>query len=117
MTWHDLDSIRDEWPDAEFIEDDTLDELLEVAKLQVTTFAPALADTATVIDGYVVADPDPVPVNYRMAQRVQARNIWNAARVNPEGTTGEGDFVLRPFPLDWHVKQLLRPKRGIPVIG
>jgi hypothetical protein len=27
---------------------------------------------------------------------------------------GEDTFVLRPFPLDWTIKQVLRPKRAIP---
>jgi hypothetical protein len=103
--WHTLDSIRAEWPDAEAIGDATLWEMLEVVKEQVLTFAPALAEGT------------PVPANYRLGQRVQVRNLWNATKVAPDGTVGSDDFVIRPFPLDWHVKAILRPKRGIPVIG
>lgn len=103
--WHNLDSIRAEWPDAEAIPDWSLFALLEVARDQCVAFAPALADDA------------PVPTRYREAQRIQARNVWNAARVAPDGTVGQDDFIIRPFPLDWHVKAILRPKRGIPVIG
>lgn len=102
--WHTVDSIRDEWPDAEHIGDATLHDLLTVARGDVLEFAPALADA------------DPVPDRYRVAQRVHTRNIWNAARVAPDGSTGEGDFILRPHPLDWHVKALLRPRRGIPTV-
>lgn len=98
--WHTLDSVREEWPDAEYIDDVPLWRVLELARTQVLDFAPALVD------------PDIVPDRYRDAQRVQARNIWNAAKVSPDGTVGTDDFVIRPFPLDWHVKQIIRPKRG-----
>jgi hypothetical protein len=103
--WHNLDTIRDaDWPDAEHISDPALWTLLEIVRGQVIEYAPKLA-----------AD-DPVPDNYRYGQEVQAKKTWNAARVDPDGSTGEGDFVLRPYPLDWAVKQILRPKRGKPVV-
>lgn len=98
--WHTLDSIRAEWPDAQYIDDGPLWELLAIAREQVLEFAPVLADDA------------PVPDRYRTAQRVQARNVWNASKVAPDGTVGQDDFVIRPFPLDWHVKQIIRPKRA-----
>lgn len=98
--WHTLDTIRGEWPDAEFIDDGPLWELLTLARGDVLAFAPALAADA------------PVPERYRTAQRVQARNIWNASKVSPDGGIGTDDFVIRPFPLDWHVKQIIRPKRA-----
>jgi hypothetical protein len=99
--WHTLDSIRDEWPDAEAIPDVSLWGLLASAKVQVIAFAPRLDDD------------DPVPANYLEAQRIQARNVWNAASVAPDGSVGSDDFIVRPFPLDWHVRQILRPKRAV----
>jgi hypothetical protein len=102
--WHTLDTLREEWVDAEHIGDATLWELLSVARGDVLEFAPALADG------------DPIPDRFRVAQRMHTRNLWNAARVAPDGATGEGDFVFRPHPLDWHVKALLRPRRGIPTV-
>lgn len=103
--WHNLDTIRDtDWADAEHISDPALWNLLEVCKGQVIRYAPALAADA------------PVPENYRYGQEIQVKNTWNAARVAPDGSTGEGDFVIRPFPLDWAVKQILRPKRGKPTV-
>ncbi|WP_157001436.1 hypothetical protein [Agromyces laixinhei] len=98
--WCTLDSIRDEWPDAETIDDGPLWRLLSLAREQVLAYAPTLAEG------------DPVPERYREAQRVQARNVWNASRVAPDGGIGSDDFVIRPFPLDWHVKQIIRPKRA-----
>jgi hypothetical protein len=103
--WHTLDSIREDWPDGETIPDATLYELLDVVRGQVLDFAPVLAVAA------------PVPARYRLAQRVQVRNTWNAAKVSPAGEFGGDEFVIRPFPLDWHVKQILRPKRGVPVVA
>lgn len=103
--WHTLDSLRREWPDAEYIADATLFELLEVARVQCVAFARALA-----------AD-EGVPVTYCKGQAMQTRNLWNASKVAPDGGVGQDDFIIRPFPLDWHVKAILRPKHGIPVIG
>lgn len=103
--WHTLDSVREDWDDAENIADAALWTLLELAREQVLEFAPILADGAA------------VPLRYREGQRMQARNLATANRVSPDGGIGEGDFVIRPFPLDWHVKQILRPKRAVPVVG
>lgn len=103
--WHTLDTARDEWADATHLGDVTLWELLELARGDVVAFAPALAVDA------------PVPLRYLKGQIMQARNTWNAARVDP-ATGGDGDdtFVIRPFPLDWAIKQKLRPQRGTPVV-
>jgi len=98
--WHTLDSIREEWPDAEYIDDAPLWSLLSLAREDVLEFAPALADDA------------PVPDRYREGQRVHARNVWNASKVSTDGSIGQDDFVIRPHPLDWHVKQIIRPKRA-----
>lgn len=102
--WHTLDSIRGEWPDAEHIGDATLWQLLDVARGDVLAFAP------------VLVDGEPVPERYRLGQRMHTRNMWNAARVAPDGGIGEGEFVFRPHPLDWHVKAVLRPRSGRPVV-
>lgn len=100
--WHTLDSANDEWSDSRSVDDARLFQLLELARQQVVAYAPALAEGAR------------PPINYREGQRMQARNILNSARAE----AGEdGEFVLRPFPLDWMVKQILRPKSGVPVVG
>lgn len=100
--WHTVDSVRLEWTDADSIDDVRLHMLLDLARQQVEAFAPTLD-----------SDERP-PANYRHAQLMQARNLLNAGRAEGEG---EGDFVLRPFPLDWMVKQTLRPKSGVPAVG
>lgn len=104
--WHTVDSARAAgWADAEHLGDVHLHELLEVARHDVLEYAPTLADGA------------PVPSHYRLGQLMQARNLLNAASVDPRtGEDGIGSFAIRPFPLDWQIKQTLRPKRGIPVV-
>jgi len=102
--WHTLDSIREDWPDGEGISDATLWTLLEIVRQQIAEFGTTLTGTAA-LDATVYA------------QRVQVRNTWNAAKVSPAGEFGGDEFVIRPFPLDWHVKQILRPKRGVPVVA
>ena len=72
----------------------------------MVTYAPALNDGQY------------PPLNYRRAQLMQARNLWNAGKVDPStGDQGEGSFILSPVPLDWTVKQVLRPKQGRKPIG
>lgn len=104
--WLSLDAARDSWADAPAADLD-LFETLWVAKQQVIVYAPALDPLL----------PRP-PLNYRKGQAMQARNIWNAAKVDAgSGGFGEGSFVIRPFPLDWMIKQILRPATAIPKVG
>jgi hypothetical protein len=49
---------------------------------------------------------------------MQARNQWNAAKVDPaNGGLGDESFIVTPHPLDWMIKQILRPATAIPVVG
>lgn len=103
--WATLDDARAQWADAQVIPDHVLWELLEIAKHQVIEFAPVLAAGA------------PIPLHYAKGQLMQARNILNSSRVDAgSGGDGEDTFMLRTFPLDWMVKQQLRPSRAIPVV-
>lgn len=120
-TWHTLDSARDEWNDAP-ADDNRLSVLLTVAYQAVAIYAPKFtAEDGTVSLGY--EDPitgvitpvtdTTVPVNYREAQLMQARNHWNSVKVDPSnGAIGDDTFIMKPFPLDWVVKQTIRPQRG-----
>lgn len=107
--WHDIDSARDQWQDAPD-DDEILDEILDVARGQVIAYSPTKK-----ADPIVAPDSSEVPVAYRLAQIRQATNLWTAGSVNPDGGFGDGGtFVMTPHPLDWHVKQIIRPKRGRP---
>lgn len=109
--WHDAESARANWDDAPF-DDEVLDELLEVARGQVIAYSPSKK-----ADPIVAADSVVVPVRYRLAQLRQAQNMWSAQNVDSSGSVGDGgDFSLTPVthPLDWHVKQIIRPKGATP---
>lgn len=108
-TWHTLESARSEWIDAP-LDDDQLNELLEVARDAVLAFAPALDGEVVSDDGYLSVIPDTIPTAYRVAQLMQARNVWNSTKASPTGDFDGGGFSLTTFPLDWQVKQLLRPR-------
>lgn len=102
-TWHDAESVREEWIDAPE-SDELLDELLEVAQQSVVAYAPALP----------ASEDESIPTNYRYAQLQQVKNLWNAGRVDSAGGVGDEGFVFRPHPLDWVIKQILRPRRAVP---
>lgn len=105
--WHTPDTARAQWVDAP-LSDDDLDELLSVAVEQVCAYGPHRD---------VSAESDEVPGNYRRAQLMQARNIWNAAKTDPAGVFGTDEFVIRPYPFDKVIRQLLRPRTGVPRVG
>ena len=107
--WHTAESIREVWIDAEHISDELLAELLEVAQDGVLSYAPAL-----VIDP---ENPNEIPVRYRLAQMMQTRNLWAASQVSTSESAGGETYTITPRPLDWHVKQILRPERGRPRVG
>jgi len=94
--WLTLQWVRDRWRDAPD-SDEALFSVLEVARSQVEAWAPAY-------EGYP-------PINYREAQLMQARNIWNASKTDPSNFgIGDDGMVIRPFPMDWTVKNIIRPK-------
>lgn len=103
--WHTLETARDDWRNAPGY-DAWLYEILWVARENVLAYAPKLAEGQR------------PPINYLRAQIMQARNLWNAGKVDPaSGGEGEDSFIMRPYPLDWMVKQVLRPARAVPVVG
>lgn len=108
MAWligtEDLATVRAYWPTVDEVDPDELVTLLASAQVQCETFAPALA-----------VDAD-VPVNYLKAQAFQARALYRSTVVG-SGDQG-GEFTVTVFPMDWTVKNLLRPRRpGSPAIA
>ena len=105
--WHTVDTARHDWTVGEAsVDDRRLFQLLELAREQIIAYAPALGET------------DPIPERYRAGQLMQAQNLYNAGVVDPAtGVDGSGEtFTLRPYPLDWMVQQVVRPKRAAPVV-
>lgn len=92
------------WPGAE----DYGDELafpLYVALIQCAEFAPQLADNA------------PIPEHHIAAQVLQTRALVRAGVTGTNDQLGGYEQTVTVFPLDWTVKQLLRPHQGRPRFG
>lgn len=119
--WHTAESARDQWADAPTDDGDnpnaSLEELLNAAQSAVLAYAPELDGTYIIDDGYIEQVMAGIPDAYRIAQLMQARNIWNAKKASPAGEFDNGSYGLSSFPLDWAIRQLLRPKRGRPVMA
>jgi hypothetical protein len=92
------------WPNVSEVEDFALSSLLTSARIQCEAFAPALPEGAE------------VPENYRFAQALQARALYRAGLAGTGDQIGADGLTVTVFPMDWQVKALLRPKRGVPVI-
>lgn len=96
------EGLFDVWPDAGTLDQAVLTSLLEVAKEQVIIYAPA----GTPTEGGI-------PERLALAQLRQAQNIHRAITVDGGGQIGDGEgYAITTYPLDWHVKNLIRPKRG-----
>lgn len=102
--WHDVISARLEWAGAPEA-DGTLHRILDVARDQVEAYAPDIDPAAS------------FPERYRQAQLVQARNTFNASLTNGDQQTDVGGFVVTIRPLDWAVKQLIRPQSLTKAVG
>lgn len=123
MDWYTVDTIGADWPDAPTTSASVLQQLVDAGKQQVLAFDNGYtwANTATLntdVNGAPVAYPGDypagaVPSNLVLAHRMQIRNLWNAAAVDPSNaSTTDDTFIVRPFPLDWMVRQIIRPKTG-----
>lgn len=98
--WHTIGSARGEWDGAKAMDDWRLFVLLDTAKGECEAYRPGSR-----------AGLRP-SIAEREAQLVHARNRAAAGRIDPaSGDTGVDGYGGQPFPMDWVVKQLLRPAR------
>ena len=103
--WYTLDQAREDWLDAPSSDG----RLLELLALSCKN--KSLSSRRALVDGA------PRYARYKAGQLNQARNLWNSGKVDPaSGAMGDDSFVLRPYPLDWMVKQVLHPKHGVPAV-
>lgn len=97
------------WPDAESIDPTTLEALLDAAWESCEAFLP--------VDEL---DPGPLPgaVSPRWIQAnvLQARDGWTAYRREGD-VLGFDNYAVRVSPLSAAVRALLRPRRGVPMVG
>ncbi len=105
LTAEDVDELAVLWPDSDTIEaEDVLNLYLSAAKAGCLAFAPELPEG------------DPIPDEWLIAQAYHARNTYNAGQAAPSGEFDGSSYGLTAFPLDWQVKQLLRPQSAVGAI-
>ena len=95
-----ITEVRGYWPGVDEVDLDELALLLASAHVQCAAFAPDLGDDVT------------VPANYRHAQVLQARALYRSTMAGSGDQIGIDGQAVQVFPMDWTVKNLLRPKRG-----
>lgn len=103
----DLDAARALWPDADTITDETLGQLLAAAWEACQAFLPADATDP---------EPSPVPSAWVLANVLHARDLWTAYRREGD-VIGFDSYAVRVAPLAASVRALLRPARGVPMVG
>ncbi|MFD6094533.1 hypothetical protein ACFWGN_20670 [Oerskovia sp. NPDC060338] len=105
--WIEADDPRIDqlWADAP-ADEATLLLFLESAQGQCSEFAPALPSGST-----------EVPANYVLALILQARALQRSTVAGSGDSLGGDGFTVTVFPMDWTVKNLLRPSHGVPVLG
>ena len=132
-TWYsatDQERLLRAWEDAPIEDEETLGFLLETARIQVLSYAPASATLGEAVEDALArfgvsqhlpavlalldADPTDPPFNYVFAQLRQAQNLWNAGRVNTVGDFGGETFTFTPRPLDKTIRGIIRPTDGKP---
>lgn len=97
-----------DWQDAPD-DDETLATYLQTAYEQCVEYLPHVRDTET---GELVPDvPDPLPSRLRKAQIWQARALYASAIAGPGDQVGADGMRVTVYPMDWTVKNLLRPRR------
>lgn len=92
------------WKDAPIANVELLKMILEVAREQVCEYAPQ--------DDSYLFNPYP-PARMAYAQLQQAKNLWNAGRVDSAGDVGPDGFSFTPRPLDKTVQSIIRPRSGV----
>lgn len=91
--------LPDLWEGSADLTPGALELVLEAAREQVQEFGPELDN------------PDAPPARWVMAQALQAKSLTAAGWRGDQAQNGlDGAPVV--FPMDWQVKNLIRPQRG-----
>lgn len=94
------------WPGSVDLTDAALELVLAAAAEACEAFQPRAAAANLA---------DELPASWVYAQILQARGIARAGTTGTGDTAGFGETVT-VYPMDWNVKQLLRPRKA-PVIA
>lgn len=118
-TWYTVEEFLTRWGVGAPSEVDA-ETLLSVSQQQCVAYAPVPVPVLADLFEAALSDdqPEVIPAGHREAHYQQARNIWNASKSSPGASEiGPEGFPIAVHPLDWHVKQLLRPRTAVPKVG
>lgn len=101
--WISLSQAAAWWSDAPSENPSYLYMLLYAAKRAILGWAKELPEGT------------PPPPHYIDGQLLQAQAIYTLGQSNPQESVGFEQLSVRVYPLDWNIKQLVRPRRAIPV--
>jgi len=87
----------------------TLARYLRAAHVQCLDFLPHEIDPVAGELGPTI--PNPVPDTYVLAQIMQARALYRSMLAGSGDAIGADGLSVTVFPMDWTVKNLLRPRR------
>jgi len=105
--WLDPEAEHVRWTDGPADLED-LEELLDVALVKAQAWAPKPLPAGTVAD--------PVPGNYRFAQRLLGRHLWARKQAGDGEGFGADGYMIQTYPLVREAYDAIRPKRG-PLAG
>lgn len=106
--WYTETSIQNVWRESQAMSSAERTELLAVAREECEAYAYAED----------IKDPSNIPARVALAHRLHAQAIWNSQK-----TTGRDDDntlsgqTVTVYPMDWQVKQHLRPRGAVPGIA
>lgn len=108
MTWFTGpdEALLDLWPGAADLEESTLGIYLAAARDQCLTYLGARADGI---------EDNAIPPAWRVAQALQARGIARSGIASAGDEMGGYGETVTVFPMDWTVKNLLRPQGPVGV--
>lgn len=106
--WVETTNLDNEWADAP-VDEAVLSRYLRAAHGQCLDYLPHRRDDVT--GELVPVVPDPVPDTFVLAQIMQARALWNSVTAGSGDQIGADGQAVTVFPMDWTVKNLLRPRR------
>lgn len=95
--------LADLWPAALDHSEESLEVYLEAAAGQCEEY----------LGEQRLALAEVTPSNWLLAQALQARSLATSAAVNHDGEIGSFGDSFSVFPMDWKVRNLLRPKTTI----
>ena len=114
--WVETTSDLEDWADAP-VDEDVLARYMGAAHEQCVDFLPHITASVTdpvtgeVTDTFEPVIPAPIPGRFVLAQIMQARALYRSMLAGSgDGIGADGLLSVTVFPMDWTVKNLLRPR-------